>query len=116
MEVVIIVPVMMLLVLAAIQATLVVEANDVVQAAASVGSEVAAGFESSAPQGRAAASSYLSEHGRGLVSEPAIAIAESRSGSVTVEVTARAVGILSFMGLTVSATRSEPIQEYRESG
>ncbi len=109
-------PVMMLVILFAIQAAMWAEAAQVVQAAAAVGSETAAGSGSSTAAGAAATYSYLIVQGERLVSEPSVNVNTSPGGLVEVRVHASAISILPFLHLTVSAVRVEPVQKFRESG
>jgi hypothetical protein len=106
---------MMLVILFAVQAAMVAVAAEVVQAAASVGSETAAGAGSTTQAGTAAAQSYLYAHGGETISRPSVRV-ESSPGFVEVRVTALAVGIIPLFHIGVSASRVEPLQEFRESG
>ena len=115
-EVVIVLPVMMLIILLSIQAALWAEAAEVVQAAAAIGSETATGSGSSTAAGVAATRSYLLDHGGRLVARPSVSMSTSSSGLVQVRVDGFAISIVPFLHLGVSAVRSEPLQEFRESG
>jgi Flp pilus assembly protein TadG len=115
LEVVVIVPVMMLVILLAVQAAMWAVAAEVVQAAAAVGSQTAAAQGSSPAAGTAAAQAYLFEHGGTLISKPSVQV-ESSAGQVEVRVSAQAVEIVPLFDLGVSAVRVEPLQEFRESG
>jgi Flp pilus assembly protein TadG len=114
--VVIVLPVMMIVILLAIQAALWVEAAEVVQAAASAGSETAAGSGGSTASGMAAAQSYLALHGGELIVRPSVHVGTSAGEVVEVRVDASAISIIPFLDLKVSADRSEPVQEFRQSG
>lgn len=109
-------PVMMLVILLAVQAAMWAEAAEVVQEAAAIGSETAAGSGSSAASGVAATESYLAVQGRHLVSGPSVQVGTSPGGFVHVRVDASAISIIPFLHLNVSAIRVEPAQEFRESG
>jgi hypothetical protein len=114
--VVIVLPVMMLVILLAIQAAMWAEAAEVVQGAATVGSDTATGFGGSTISGTAATESYLLAHGERLVSGPSVEVRALPGGLVRVRVAAFAVSIVPFVHLKVSAVRVEPVQEFRESG
>ena len=113
---VIVLPVIMMVILLAIQGALWVEAAEVVQAAAAAGSETAAGSGGSTASGMAAAESYLALHGGQLIVKPSVHVRISPGEVVQVRVDASAISIIPFFDLKVSADRSEPVQEFRESG
>jgi hypothetical protein len=114
-EVVIVVPVMMLVILLSVQAAMWAVAAEVVQGAASVGSETAAGEGGSLGSGDLAAQAYLVSHGGKMISRPSVQV-DSASGFVEVRVRAWAMEIVPLLHLGVSAVRTEPLQEFRESG
>jgi Flp pilus assembly protein TadG len=113
-EVVVIVPVMMLLIVMAIQMALWADAAEVVQASAAVGSEIAAGTGGSLQEGTQVAKSYLAQHSA-VVTDASVRSGTS-NGFVEVNVRAKSVAIVPLMHFEVSADRIEPIQEFRESG
>jgi Flp pilus assembly protein TadG len=113
-EVVVIVPVIMVLIVTAIQMALWADAAEVVQASAAVGSEIAAGTGGSLQAGTQVAESYLAEHGADVTD--ASVRSGTSNGFVEVRVRAMSVAIVPFMHFEVSADRIEPIQEFRESG
>lgn len=115
LEVVIVLPVVMLVILLAVQAAMWAVASEVVQAAAAVGSETAAGEGGSVGGGTLAAQAYLAAHGGKMISAPSVHV-ESTSGFVKVQVNAWAEEIVPLFHLSVSAVRVEPVQEFRESG
>jgi Flp pilus assembly protein TadG len=115
-EVVIVLPVMMLVILFAVQAAMWAEAAEVVQAAAAVGSETAAGSGSSSAAGVTASESYLLDHGGRLVTAPSASVGNTPGGLLEVRVDATAISIIPFLHLKVSAVRVEPLQKFRESG
>jgi hypothetical protein len=112
---VIVLPVVMFVILLGVQAAMWAVAAEVVQAAAAVGSETAAGEGGSVSGGASAAQAYLLGHGGKMISRPSVHV-EFASGSVKVRVSAWAVEIVPMFHLGVSAIRVEPIQEFRESG
>jgi hypothetical protein len=112
---VIVLPVMMLVILLSVQAAMWAVAAEVVQGAASVGSETAAGEGGSLGSGDLAAREYLVSHGGKMISSPSVQV-DSASGFVEVRVRAWAVEIVPLLHLGVSAVRTEPLQEFRESG
>ena len=108
-------PVMMLVILLSVQAAMWAVAAEVVQGAASVGSETAAGAGGSLRSGNLAAQEYLASHGGKMITGSSVS-ADSESGFVEVRVKAFAVEIVPLLHLGVSAVRTEPLQEFRESG
>jgi hypothetical protein len=114
-EVVIVLPVMMLVILLSVQAAMWAVAAEVVQGAASVGSQTAAGAGGSLGSGNLAAQAYLASHGGKMITGSSVQV-DSESGFVEVRVKAWAVEIVPLLHLGVSAVRTEPMQEFRESG
>ena len=108
-------PAMMLVILLAVQVAMWAVAEEVVQAAAATGSEIAAGAGGSPGAGTVAVRSYLSVHGGKLISTPSIRV-ESASGFVDVRVSASALQIIPLFHLGVSAVRVAPVQKFRSSG
>ncbi len=108
-------PVMMLVILLGVQAAMWAVAAEVVQAAAAVGTETAAGEGGSLGSGTSAAQAYLASHGGKMITKPSVRV-ESASGFVEVRVKAWAVEIVPLLHLGVSAVRVEPLQEFLESG
>jgi hypothetical protein len=116
-EVVIILPIMMVTLLVAVQASVWGVSAELVQSSASVGSEVAADSDGSPAAGRGAALSYLETHGVDIEGEPIVRVDETSGGLVSVRVSATlAPSLLPINGVRVSATRVEPVQRFRESG
>jgi hypothetical protein len=116
-EAAIILPIMMVTLLVAVQASVWAVSAELVQSSASVGSEVAAGSDGSPAAGQEAARSYLEAHGADIEGEPAVYVEEVSGGLVSVRVSATlAPSLLPFDGVRVSATRVEPVQQFRESG
>jgi Flp pilus assembly protein TadG len=115
-EVVIVLPVMMIAILLAIQVALWVNASELVQASAAIGSETAAGFGGSSVAGESAARSYLAAHAPGLEKTTDVEITATSSGLIETQVSARVPQILPFVLMETSALRVEPEQEFRTSG
>jgi len=111
-----VVPVIMLVILIAIQMAVWADAAETVQAAAAFGSQSAAAFGGSIASGRAATESYLSLHGGLLEKGASVDLAGITGGFVSVRVDATTVSIVPFLHLGTSASREEPMQEFRESG
>lgn len=109
-------PVMMLVILLAVQAAMCAVAAEVVQGAAAAGSETASGSGGSTASGTEAAKSYLVVHGGRLVTGPSVQVGISAGGQVDVRVDAFAISIVPFFHLKVSAVRVEAVQVFRESG
>jgi hypothetical protein len=116
-EVVIVLPIMMVVLFFAVQAALWAVSAELVQASASVGSEVAAGAGGSPAAGTEAVLSYLRGHEADIVGTPVVQIDRTaRDNFVYVRVSASVGGIVPGESVRVSATRVEPLQEFRESG
>ena len=115
-EVVIILPAFMVVLLLAVQVALWAMAGEVVQGAASAGSQVAAAAGSSDRAGKSAAVNYLSANGGSLVQSPTVEVTRSSGGLATVRVRASSVSIIPLLDLAVSAIRVEPVQQFRETG
>lgn len=116
-EAVIILPIVMMALLIAVQASVWAVSAELVQSSASVGSEVAAGSSGSPAAGQEAVLSYLKTHGADIEGEPAVDVDKVAGGFVSVRVSATlAPSLLPIDGLRISATRVEPVQQFRESG
>jgi Flp pilus assembly protein TadG len=116
-EVVIVLPVMMVVLFFAVQAALWAVSAELVQASASVGSEVAAGAGGTSAAGMEAVLSYLNRHGAEIVGTPVVQIDRTAGDDfVYVRVSASVGGIVPGDSMRLSATRVEPLQEFRESG
>ena len=113
-QLVIVFPAMMLVILLAIQAVMWSQATGLVQEAAAVGAEVSAGAGGSLASGERAAVSYLADHG--LSTGVSVDGSRSAEGVVSIDVAAVPTEILGFGSPRVSASRSEPVQSFRESG
>jgi Flp pilus assembly protein TadG len=116
-EVVIVLPILMVVLFFAVQAALWAVSAELVQASASVGSEVAAGAGGSSAAGTEAVLSYLKAHEADIVGTPDVQIDRTAGDDfVYVRVSASVGGIVPGESVRVSATRVEPLQEFRESG
>jgi hypothetical protein len=115
LEAVLVVPVLMLLVLVAVQLVLWAHAAQVVQLAASEGDRSARVVGGTPTQGVAVARSVLDGSGSD-VSDSSISVTVLPSDLTKVEVTGHAEAILPGFTLPVSATVVGPIQEFRTSG
>ncbi len=115
-EVAIVLPLMMVALFLAVQAALWAVSAELVQASASAGSEVAAGAGGSSAAGTQAALSYLKQHDADTIGEPFVQTGRiGNGGFVFVRVSASLGGIVPGESIQVSATRVEPLQEFRES-
>jgi Flp pilus assembly protein TadG len=114
-EAIVIIPALMLVLLVVIQFALWAHAEQVVQLAASDGDQAARTMGSGPAAGRAQVDSVLSASAATVTSVSAsMSILPTDQARVTV--TGRAVAILPWMVLSVSATQSGPVQEFRTSG
>jgi Flp pilus assembly protein TadG len=110
-----VVPVLMLVLLVVVQFALWAHAAQVVQLAASEGDRVARTAGGSAGAGQSRAQAVLSASGSGVTSTGAI-VSVMPGDQVRITVTGRAVAVLPWLDLPVSATEVGPIQEFRTSG
>ena len=114
-EAIVVVPAVMLVLLVVIQFALWAHAAQVVQLAASEGDQAARMMGGGAAAGRAQVDSVLSASASGVTSVSAsVSILPTDQARVTV--TGRAVAVLPWMVLSVSATQNGPVQEFRTSG
>jgi len=115
-EVAIVVPIVMIALFLAVQAALWAVSAELVQASASVGSEEAAGSGGSSASGTQAVLSYLKQHDVDTVGEPVVQTGLITGGDlVFVRVSAVIGGMFPGESIRVSATRVEPLQEFRQS-
>jgi Flp pilus assembly protein TadG len=113
-EVVLLVPVIMFLILIAVQMALWADAEEVVQQATSITSNAAAGYGGSVSTGKTAGEAYLASNA-GLL-EPSTSIHISISaGYVQSSVSGATISIIPLFHLAVSAHRTEPVQQFRDS-
>jgi Flp pilus assembly protein TadG len=114
-EAVLIIPVLMLVLLVIVQFALWAHAAQVVQLAASEGDRVARTAGDSAEAGQARAEAVLAASGSGVTTTSAdVSVLSGDQARITV--TGRAVAVLPWLDLPVSATEVGPIQEFRTSG
>jgi Flp pilus assembly protein TadG len=114
-EAVLVIPVLMLVLLVVVQFALWAHAAQVVQLAASEGDRVARTADSSAGAGQCRALAVLAASGSGVSSAGATA-SVLPGDQIEITVTARAVAVLPWLDLPVSAKEVGPIQEFRTSG
>jgi Flp pilus assembly protein TadG len=113
-ELVVVLPATMLVILLAVQVVLWSQAAGLVQEAAAVGAETSAGLGGSSASGESAALGYLADHG--LSKGATVTASRTSDGVAEVRVVAVPTEILPFGSVHVSASRSEPVQGFRESG
>jgi Flp pilus assembly protein TadG len=114
-EAVLVVPVLMLVLLVIVQFALWAHAAQVVQLAASEGDRVARTAGGGAGAGESRAQAVLSASGSGVNSASAV-VSVLSGDQARIIVTGRAVAILPWLDLPVSATQVGPVQEFRTSG
>jgi Flp pilus assembly protein TadG len=114
-EAVLVIPVAMLLLLAVVQFALWANAAQVVQLAASEGDRAARTSGGNVAVGEARAEAVLSASGSGMTRISAL-VSLNPGGEAVTTVSARAVSILPWLVLPVSATQVGPVQEFRASG
>jgi hypothetical protein len=112
----VIVPVAMFIMFLAIQSAIWVDAAELLQASAAVGSEVAAGSGGSSAAGEQAAVSFLRAHEPDLDGTTKVTVDQTPNGLAEVQVTGVLPAIVPVMAIRVSATRTVPLQEFRASG
>ena len=113
-ELVLVLPAVMLVILLAIQVVLWSQAAGLVQEAAAVGAETSAGLGGSTGSGESAALAYLADHG--LSKGATVTASRTSDGVAEISVVAVPTEILPIGSVRVSASRSEPVQGFRESG
>ena len=107
-------PAAMLVILLVVQAVLWSQAAGLVQEAAAVGAEAAAGLGGSTASGKSAAVAYLADHG--LSKGVQVTAIRTAAGVAEVRVVAVPTEIVPMGSFRVSASRAEPVQGFRESG
>jgi len=105
-----------LLVIAGVQFALWSHASHLARAAAEQGSQVASGYGSTESAGTQAAYQFIATTGPGTLTAPVVKTTTVTGGVARVTVTGRTQALIPWLDLTVSATSSAPIQEYRTSG
>jgi len=114
-EAVVVIPVLMFVLLVVVQFALWAHAAQVVQLAASEGDQAARMMGGGAAARRAQVDSVLSASSSAVTSVSAsVTILPTDQARVTV--TGRAVAVLPWIVLPVSATQTGPVQEFRSSG
>lgn len=111
-EAVLVIPVVMLLLLVAVQLALWSHASQVVHTAASEGDASARSYGGGDQMGEARAEEVLRASQSNVIG-PTVQVTDLPGGQVKVTVTARAVSILPGIQLPVSATAVGSIQEFR---
>ncbi|HVA08059.1 MAG TPA: TadE/TadG family type IV pilus assembly protein [Acidimicrobiales bacterium] len=113
-EAVVLVPVAMLVVLFAVQACLWAHAAAIVQTAAAQGDQEAANYGGSASAGINRAEQFIAATAASVVVNPDVS-ARISSDEVEIRVRGTAESVLPWFHVTVSATRSAPIEMFRSS-
>lgn len=108
-QTVILLPLLFLLLLALVQGGLWWHARAVALGAATDGARVAAAEDSSAGEGIAAATSFVTDAGDGVVLDPAVTGARS-AVSATITVTGQAQALVPFWNPTVTQSASFPVE------
>ncbi len=113
-EAVLVVPVVMFLLLVAVQFCLWMHAVQVAQVAASEGDRVARSYGGGSAAGVVAARDVLD--GRGSdVTDPSVAVSVLPGDSEWLQVSGRSVSVVPGLSFAVSASATGPIQEFRSS-
>jgi Flp pilus assembly protein TadG len=118
-EVAIVWPVFLLVVMVAVQATLVWHARHVAEAAAQEGLRTARGYGSTAAAGRDAASAYLRRVAPRLVTDPQVTAATSTTATgttVTVHVHGRVVSLIGLAATSVDEQATGPVELFVAPG
>lgn len=111
-ELVIVMPLLLLLVLASVHLGLWFHARHLVNAAAQEGARAARVSGATDSDGYDRAQQILGDLGSSSVTSPAINVTRS-GGSVTVSVTGQAPPVIPGLAMTVSATSTSPIEEFK---
>jgi Flp pilus assembly protein TadG len=111
-EAVLVIPVLMLLLLVAVQFALWSHASQVVHTAASEGDAMARSYGGGSQQGAARAQEVLRASQSNVIG-PTVRVNVLSGDEVKVTVTARAISILPGIQLPVSATETGTIQKFR---
>lgn len=110
-----VIPALMFVLLVVIQFALWAHAAQVVQLAASEGDQAARMMGGGASAGQAQADSVLFT-ADSAVTSASVSVSILPTDQARVTVTGRAVTVLPWMVLSVSATQTGPVQEFRSSG
>ncbi len=108
---VIVFPVILLVILVIVQASLYYMAHNLALAAARQGADAARAYNSTDGAGSAAALALISQDGSGMLAR-ADAVATRAGPTVTVTVTGQAWSVLPGLPTTVSETVQEPIERF----
>ncbi len=111
-ELVIVMPLLLLLVLASVHVGLWFHARHLVNAAAQEGARAARASGATDSDGYGRAQQMLGDLGSNSVTSPAIVVTRS-SGSVTVSVTGQAPPVIPWLAMSVSASSTSPIEEFK---
>ena len=109
------IPVMMLIILIAVQFVLWAEASQAVQLAASEGDRAARVMGGGVAAGQARAEAVLAGSGS-TVTSPSVVVSIRSEAIAQITVSGRAVSVLPWLHLPVSATQAGPLQLFRTSG
>jgi hypothetical protein len=115
-EAAILIPIAMLIVFLAVQASLWAHGATLVQNAAAQGVEAATLSGGSPATAVAQAEQLLKATGGHVVLDPSVRVSEMSGGEIQVEVSGRVESIIPGLRLPVSATQVGFIQEFRQSG
>lgn len=111
-ELVIVMPLLLLLVLASVHVGLWFHARHLVNAAAQEGARAARASGATDSDGHDRAQQILGDLGSNSVTSPAIVVTRSGS-SVTVSVTGQAPPVIPGLTMSVSASSTSPIEEFK---
>lgn len=111
-ELVIVMPLLLLLVLASVHVGLWFHARHLVNAAAQEGARAARASGATDSDGYDRAQQILGDPGSNSVTSPAIVVTRSGS-SVTVSVTGQAPPVIPGLAMSVSASSTSPIEEFK---
>ena len=109
LEMIVVTPVLLLLLFAAIQIALNSHARNIALAAAQDAARADGAYESASGAGQDAATAFLAQTGDGL-SNPAVTITHTGT-EVHATVTGHAISIVPFLSWTVSQSASSPIEQ-----
>ncbi|MFI8528609.1 TadE family protein [Promicromonospora sukumoe] len=109
MQTAILLPVVILLIIAAVQATLWFAGRQVAIAAASEGARVAAAETGTTGSGQTAATQFASTTGRGFLLVPSASVTRTAT-TATVTVTGRTQSLVAGWDLTITQTASMPVE------
>jgi Flp pilus assembly protein TadG len=108
---VIVFPVILLVILVIVQASLYYVAHNLALAAARQGADVAREYNSTDGEGSAAALALISQDGSGMLAEARV-LASTTGTTVTVTVTGHAWSVLPGLPSSVSETVQEPVERF----